>query len=136
MRIATATSALAMAGIFSVGGAAPASAATHDMSATVYGATYRANVYHPSDTATTFSGVLNDTARTNGYRATLQWRSQVVNRGSSRIVTSLTAYQSTTTSVRVSSGIYASRYAKQTRIQYRVCSRTCSIWRATPWRSM
>lgn len=139
-RIASVTSALAAASVIGLVGASPASAAT-SMSATVYGATVRGSVYSGytgGQKAVTFSAVVNDTRRTNGYPAKLHVRGQVIEDGSTQVRPAFTGYAEfrTTTSERASLGILGGGKVRKARLKYRVCSRTCSTWRTTPWRSI
>ncbi|MCW4601873.1 hypothetical protein ACWDHH_06825 [Janibacter hoylei] len=136
-RIASLTSVLAAASVIGLASAGPASAAT-PMSATVYGATVRGNIYTGDmhgGRSVTFSGVLKDTARTNGYPAKLYVQFDVLRHGSSTIYKAFegSATWSTTTSRRVGLGVTPSNSARKARVKYRVCSRTCSSWQTSPW---
>ncbi|MGO4131390.1 hypothetical protein AB4028_02260 [Janibacter sp. RAF20_2_2] len=140
-RIASLTSVIAAASVIGLATAGPASAAT-SMSATVYGATVRGKIYTGyayGNKAVTYSAVLNDTRRSNGYRAELQVRGYVKHAGTSKIELvpfGGPATHSTTSSVRIRSGIYPTGSATKARLKYRVCSRTCSTWQTSPWYSV
>ena len=140
-RIASLTSVIAAASVIGLASASPASAAT-PMSATVYGATVRGNIYTGyayGNKAVTFSAVLNDTRRSNGYRAELHVRGYVMRAGTSKVEqvpSTGSAIHSTSTSTRLRAGIYPTGSATKARLKYRVCSRTCSSWQTSPWYSV